>query len=110
MRTITFLLDNGLLKFNAAGASACFDVVKDRIETKIEAVTSQWVDDYLGMLEDIAGLWRGKHLTIQEVEESFGHYVSLVGENEAIQEYVAWARNREATMWANDGNVRSRLK
>lgn len=94
-RTITFLLDNALLKFNP-GPPACFDVKKKGLlEVKMDAITTQWVDDYLGLLEDIAGLWKAKDISLREIYHSFGYYVTLVCEDEAIRNYVAWARARE---------------
>jgi hypothetical protein len=93
-RTITLFLDNEMLRFNP-GPPACFDVVQNIVKTEITAVTTQWVDDYLGLLEDIAGLWKAKQMNLKEVRDSFGYYVTLVAEDNAIQMYVEWARERE---------------
>lgn len=65
------------------------------IKPPMEAITTQWIDDYLGLLEDIAGLWKSKDISLKEVYHSFGYYVTLVCEDQAITEYVAWARSRE---------------
>ncbi|HWY60179.1 MAG TPA: hypothetical protein VNZ03_37305 [Terriglobales bacterium] len=93
-RTITLLLDYEMLRFNA-GPPGCFDVAKGPIKTEIDAVTTQWVDDYLGLLEDIAGLWKADQISIKEVDDSFGYYVTLIAEDDAIKQYVGWARKRE---------------
>jgi len=87
-------LDNGLLKF-VRSPLACFDVEQGVLKTDIGLVATQWVDDYLGLLEDIAGLWKIKQLTLKEVRDSFGYYVELVAEDQAIRDYVDWARKRE---------------
>ena len=36
-----------------------------------------------------------KHISLKEVYDSFGYYVTLVCEDDAITKYVAWARKRE---------------
>jgi hypothetical protein len=93
-RTLTLFLDYELLNF-VSSPMAFFDVKQDVLKTEIQAVATQWVDDYLGILEDIAGLWKAKHITLDEVYESFGYYIELVMEDKAIKDYIEWARKRE---------------
>src|SRR5580693_7907824 len=84
LRTLTFLLDNGLLKFRA-GPTAFFDVEeKQFLQSEIPAITTQWIDDYLGLLEDIAGLWKARDISLREGYHSFGYYVILACEDEAV--------------------------
>ena len=98
-RRLTFWLDYERLKFipgDGPSGVAYFYVIQDGVLTDTpKAIATQWVDDYLGLLEDIAGFWKSRLLTISEVYDSFGYYVILVAEDQAIRDYISWARQRE---------------
>ena len=65
---------------------------KDTVSLKDRYSADEVDDDLLGYFEDIGNYEAHRLLDKKMVEKTFGYYITTIGKNEAIREYINWLR------------------
>jgi hypothetical protein len=103
-RRFIFLIEHGLLIFNVSkdnigffsvkptGSSVLRDAMRELLVDREIYTTFEMDDVLLGPLEDVASFEKMGNVDLKAVYLVFGQYVNDVMENDAIREYIEWAR------------------
>lgn len=116
-RALILLIAKKKIKFDSSEGIFISELSKD-FKKKFESIPflqrgfylTQEVDDFLLQhFEDASLLEIGKVISLYDIDQNFGYYLSICFENEEIQKYLKWCRRNDTDIYARLEELYDRL-